>query len=194
MTRHQSCNVREIIFSWTSGDEKAFRSIIHSFSSHSRNIFRPSRRRTFNRSAESQQRRWTRVAYFKSSPRTRSLPRWVGRRRRSCGSLSNRSSRRDASSWNGVSGWIVYTLYESLMNAIRLFRPSTRFVAPMMVVERHKRDLRERHKKSHNQTQCHYQGKIRGHEHSKVALSACDGLVRTNLNVKLICLLWLDYH
>lgn len=58
-------------------------------------------------------------------------------------------------------------------------RPSTRFVAPMMVVERHKRDLRERHKKSQHQTQCHYQGKIRGHEDSKVALSACNGLVRT---------------
>lgn len=185
--------INESYFLKASGAKKASRSFIHSFSLHSRNIFRPSRRRTFNRSAESKQRRWARVAYFKSSPRTRSLPRWVGRRR-SCGSLSDRSSRRDASSRNGVSEWIVYTLYESLMNAIRLFRPSTRFVAPMMVVERHKRDLRERHKKSHNQTQCHYQGKIRGHEHSKVALSACDGLVRTNLNVKLICLLWLDCH
>lgn len=168
--------------------------IIYSFSPHSRNIFRPSRRRTFSRSAEGKQRRRTHVAYFKSSPRTRSLPRWIGRRRRSFGSLSNWSSRRDASFGNGVSEWIVYTPHEILMNAIHLFRPSTRFVAPLMVVERHKRDLRERHKKSHNQTQCHFQGKIRGHEHSKVALSACDGLVRTNLNVKLICLLWLDCH
>lgn len=57
-------------------------------------------------------------------------------------------------------------------------RPSTSFVAPQMIVERHKRDVRERHKKSHHQTQCHYQGKIRGHDNSKVALSACNGLVR----------------
>jgi len=46
-----------------------------------------------------------------------------------------------------------------------------------MIVERHKRDLRERHKRPQHNTQCHYQGKIRGHENSKVALSACDGLV-----------------
>ncbi|CRL05730.1 CLUMA_CG018759, isoform A [Clunio marinus] len=67
--------------------------------------------------------------------------------------------------------------------------PSTSFVAPMMIVERHKRDLRERHKKSHHKTQCHYHGKIRGHQHSKVALSTCNGLagyVRTNKNEYLI--------
>lgn len=62
-----------------------------------------------------------------------------------------------------------------------IIRPSTRFVTPMMTIERHKRDLRERHKKSPHQTQCHYQGKVRGHEHSKVALSACNGLVRNFL-------------
>ena len=68
-----------------------------------------------------------------------------------------------------------------LMKAFNLNRPSTSFIAPMMIVERHKRELRERQKKSQHQTQCHYQGKIRGHENSKVALSACNGLVR-NIN------------
>jgi hypothetical protein len=46
-----------------------------------------------------------------------------------------------------------------------------------MVVERHKRDLREKRKRPQNHTQCHYEGKVRGHENSKVALSACNGLV-----------------
>lgn len=60
---------------------------------------------------------------------------------------------------------------------INLNRPSTGFVAPNLVVERHKRDLRERRKRNNQQTQCHYEGKIRGHQNSKVALSACNGLV-----------------
>ena len=47
-----------------------------------------------------------------------------------------------------------------------------------MVVERHKRDLRTQHKRPQRHTQCHYQGKVRGHENSHVAISACNGLVR----------------
>ncbi|XP_070503091.1 A disintegrin and metalloproteinase with thrombospondin motifs 12 [Chironomus tepperi] len=67
--------------------------------------------------------------------------------------------------------------------------PSTRFVAPLMVVERHKRDLRTQHKRPQRHTQCHYQGKVRGHENSHVAISACNGLsgyIRTNKNEYLI--------
>lgn len=45
------------------------------------------------------------------------------------------------------------------------------------MVERHKRDLHERTKRPLQHTQCHYQGHIRGHPNSKVALSACNGLV-----------------
>ena len=45
------------------------------------------------------------------------------------------------------------------------------------MVERHKRDLHERIKRPLQHTQCHYQGHIRGHHNSKVALSACNGLV-----------------
>ncbi|XP_058060876.1 A disintegrin and metalloproteinase with thrombospondin motifs 7 [Anopheles bellator] len=61
--------------------------------------------------------------------------------------------------------------------------PSTAsFVAPLMVVERHRRDVRTRvHPKKH--INCHYQGQIRGHDQSRVALSACNGLagvLRTN--------------
>ncbi|ETN58597.1 adamts-7 [Anopheles darlingi] len=61
--------------------------------------------------------------------------------------------------------------------------PSTAsFVAPLMVVERHRRDVRTRvHPQKH--INCHYQGQIRGHDQSRVALSACSGLagvLRTN--------------
>lgn len=45
-----------------------------------------------------------------------------------------------------------------------------------MVVERHRRDTRSR-KKIHHRHRCHYQGRIRGHANSKVALSACNGIV-----------------
>lgn len=45
-----------------------------------------------------------------------------------------------------------------------------------MVVERHRRDLRTRTRHSRN-LNCHYQGHVRGDYRSKVALSACDGLV-----------------
>ncbi|KAG5674191.1 hypothetical protein PVAND_004173 [Polypedilum vanderplanki] len=67
--------------------------------------------------------------------------------------------------------------------------PSTDFVAPLMIIERHKRDLKERQKRPKKHTQCHYQGKIRNHEKSRVALSACNGLsgyIRTNQNEFLI--------
>lgn len=59
----------------------------------------------------------------------------------------------------------------------QLNRPSTQFIAPLMLVERHKRDVHVRHKRPPQHTQCHYQGHIRGHQNSKVALSACNGLV-----------------
>lgn len=45
-----------------------------------------------------------------------------------------------------------------------------------MVVERHRRDIRSR-KKSHHRHKCHYQGRIKGHASSRVALSACNGIV-----------------
>ncbi|XP_041764889.1 A disintegrin and metalloproteinase with thrombospondin motifs 7 [Anopheles merus] len=61
--------------------------------------------------------------------------------------------------------------------------PSTAsFVAPLMVIERHRRDVRTRVRPMRN-INCHYQGQVRGHDQSRVALSACNGLagvLRTN--------------
>lgn len=61
--------------------------------------------------------------------------------------------------------------------------PSTAsFVAPLMVVERHRRDVRTRVRPTEH-INCHYQGQVRGHDQSRVALSACNGLtgvLRTN--------------
>ncbi|XP_055689829.1 A disintegrin and metalloproteinase with thrombospondin motifs 7 [Lutzomyia longipalpis] len=51
------------------------------------------------------------------------------------------------------------------------------FIAPLMVVERHKRDTKVRKKYKHSNTSsCFYQGQIRGHHRSKVALSSCNGI------------------
>lgn len=58
------------------------------------------------------------------------------------------------------------------------FRPTNEFIAPMMIIERHRRDLRTRKRHVKNNSHCHYQGHIRDDHQSKVALSACDGLVR----------------
>lgn len=63
----------------------------------------------------------------------------------------------------------------------QLNRPSTQFISPLMLVERHKRDVHVRHKRPPQHTQCHYQGHIRGHQNSKVALSACNGLVSAKI-------------
>uniref|UniRef100_A0A182VWA1 Peptidase M12B domain-containing protein n=1 Tax=Anopheles minimus TaxID=112268 RepID=A0A182VWA1_9DIPT len=61
--------------------------------------------------------------------------------------------------------------------------PSTAtFVAPLMVIERHRRDVHTRVRPARH-INCHYQGQIRGHDQSRVALSACNGLagvLRTN--------------
>lgn len=49
-------------------------------------------------------------------------------------------------------------------------------MAPLMVIERHRRDTRTR-KKHVRKRNCHYQGRVKGEHGSHVALSACNGLV-----------------
>lgn len=57
-------------------------------------------------------------------------------------------------------------------------RPVTEFLSGGLVVERHKRELQERHLPKINSSRCHYRGVIRDQPNSRVALSACsDGLV-----------------
>lgn len=53
-----------------------------------------------------------------------------------------------------------------------------------MVVERHRRDLRTRQRHGKN-LNCHYQGHVRGDHLSKVALSACDGLVSCIIEISI---------
>lgn len=62
------------------------------------------------------------------------------------------------------------------------YRPSDEFIGPMVIVERHRRDLRTRQKGVKN-SKCHYHGKVRGDHQSNVALSACDGLVSINIYI-----------
>lgn len=51
------------------------------------------------------------------------------------------------------------------------------FIGRAMVVERRKRDLHVRSPAKSHASKCHYRGFIKGHRNSRVALSACDGLV-----------------
>ncbi|EZA56649.1 A disintegrin and metalloproteinase with thrombospondin motifs [Ooceraea biroi] len=53
------------------------------------------------------------------------------------------------------------------------------FIGSAMVVERRKRDLHVRSLAKNHSSKCHYRGFIKGHRNSRVALSACDGLVTT---------------
>lgn len=52
-----------------------------------------------------------------------------------------------------------------------------KFIGPGMVVERRKRNVHVRARPKNTSSKCHYRGFIRGHPNSRVALSACDGLV-----------------
>lgn len=52
-----------------------------------------------------------------------------------------------------------------------------KFIGPGLVVERRKRDVHVRARPKNSSSKCHYRGFIRGHANSRVALSACDGLV-----------------
>ncbi|XP_058455762.1 A disintegrin and metalloproteinase with thrombospondin motifs 7 isoform X2 [Malaya genurostris] len=91
-------------------------------------------------------------------------------------------SRRDATDEEG--GKLHYRIDVADQTLHLELEPSTEsFVAPLMVVERHRRDLRIRSRPKKHIHSCHYQGHIRGHEQSRVALSACNGLtgfLRTN--------------
>lgn len=49
-------------------------------------------------------------------------------------------------------------------------------MAPHLIVERHRRDLRTR-KRIQKHTNCHYHGRVKDQSESRVALSACNGLV-----------------
>ncbi|CAD7087043.1 unnamed protein product [Hermetia illucens] len=53
--------------------------------------------------------------------------------------------------------------------------PHNYFMAPGLIVERHKREIRTRKRPSRH-VNCHYHGKVRGQEGSRVALSACNGI------------------
>ncbi|KAH8266756.1 hypothetical protein KR026_005522 [Drosophila bipectinata] len=56
--------------------------------------------------------------------------------------------------------------------------PHSYFLAPHLVVERHRRDLRTRSPLPARHLNCHFQGKVRGQEaNTNVAISTCSGLV-----------------
>ena len=59
--------------------------------------------------------------------------------------------------------------------------PANDFISPGMIVERRKRNIHVRHSAKNRSSKCHYRGYIRGQPNSRVALSACDGLVSFTL-------------
>ncbi|XP_051864693.1 A disintegrin and metalloproteinase with thrombospondin motifs 12 isoform X1 [Drosophila albomicans] len=55
--------------------------------------------------------------------------------------------------------------------------PNSYFLAPHLIVERHRRDLRTRAPPEAHQLNCHFHGKVRGQPSANVAISTCSGLV-----------------
>lgn len=55
--------------------------------------------------------------------------------------------------------------------------PTKKFIAPGMIVQRHRRDAHIRIKPKLESTNCHFQGVVRGKPNSRVAVSTCNGLV-----------------
>lgn len=82
---------------------------------------------------------------------------------------------------------VVNKLYICLTLILLTSRsPSTAFMAPGLVLERHRRDTRTR-RRPQRHTHCHYEGHIRGAEdESRVALSACNGIVSMALLVVVV--------
>lgn len=52
------------------------------------------------------------------------------------------------------------------------------FISPGIIVQRHRRDVHVRYKPKPESTRCHFHGVVHGKPYSKVAISACNGLVR----------------
>ncbi|KAL3278400.1 hypothetical protein HHI36_013727 [Cryptolaemus montrouzieri] len=55
-------------------------------------------------------------------------------------------------------------------------KPSWNFIGPSLIIERRKLNRHTRQKVNSNHLNCHFQGKIKGHDDSYAALSACNGL------------------
>ncbi|KAK9754648.1 Reprolysin family propeptide [Popillia japonica] len=55
-------------------------------------------------------------------------------------------------------------------------QPVKHFLAPGLLIERHKRDVHVRLKPKKESIECHYQGHVHGELNSRVAISACNGL------------------
>ncbi|XP_014231082.1 A disintegrin and metalloproteinase with thrombospondin motifs 7 [Trichogramma pretiosum] len=54
--------------------------------------------------------------------------------------------------------------------------PANEFISPAIVVEKHRRNSRQRRSVNQVSSKCHFRGIIRDQPNSKVVLSACDGL------------------
>lgn len=63
-----------------------------------------------------------------------------------------------------------------------ILKPSSKFISPAAIIQRHKRDVHIRYKPKYTSTNCHFHGAVHGKPNSKVALSACNGLVRIRHN------------
>lgn len=56
--------------------------------------------------------------------------------------------------------------------------PSKNFLAPSVIVEWRRKDRHIRRQPQQMSMDCHYQGYVHGESDSRVAISACNGLVR----------------
>lgn len=67
-----------------------------------------------------------------------------------------------------------------------ILKPERSFLGASIIIERRRSDIHTRIPLSVESTSCHFQGFIDGHPNSRVTLSACNGLVSSSINNKLI--------
>lgn len=83
----------------------------------------------------------------------------------------------DVTSYHG-DGPVHFNVTISNIERLLVVQPAKGFLAPGLLIERHRRDVHVRLKPKKESIECHYQGHIHGELDSRVAISACNGLVR----------------
>lgn len=72
---------------------------------------------------------------------------------------------------------VYYNITLTNKDHFLILHPEENFLAPAIIIERHKRDSYVRTKPQVTSTKCHYRGIVHGQPNSAVALSSCNGLV-----------------
>lgn len=92
--------------------------------------------------------------------------------------LNNSTLHLELDGYDNLYFFLIRKFSNSCMRSFH--RSNHEIIAPQLIIERHRRNIRTRKRIAKN-TNCHYQGHVRGDHQSRVALSACDGIVSNQI-------------